>query len=162
MMAEREKYLKRIQSGRGNLLLMAVLTVANIVLMLIEAGFNFPFSALLPQIAVSFAQEFSLYYLETEEIICYVIAAVPILLFLLCWFLSEKRPDWLWLGLILFLLDTGVLAYLSITEFAVSDIIDLLFHAWVLFYLVRGVAAIHKLKELPEEEAIIEAVPPAL
>ena len=152
-MLERQKYLKRIQSGRANLLLMVGLTVANIILMLIEAEISFPFSALLPQIAVSFAQEFSLYYLETQEIICYIIAALPIALFLLSWFLAEKRPGWLWLGLVLFLIDTGVLAYLCIVEFAASDIIDLLFHAWVLFYLVRGVIAIHKLKELPEEVA---------
>ena len=161
-MSEREKHLKSIQSGRVNTLLMLGLTVLNIVLTLIEADLNFPFSALLPQIAVSFAQESSYYFGAAETAIWYGIAVIPIALFLVSLLLSVKRPGWLWLSLILFLLDTGVLAYLAILEFAVSDIIDLLFHAWVLFYLVRGVIAIYKLKEFPEEEPAAEAAPPAL
>ena len=150
-MPEREKHMKRIQSGRMNLLLMLALTAANIVLMLIEADFNFPFSAFVPQAAILFAQEFLFYSLTVEAFLCYIIAAVIVALFLLSWVLSKNRLGWLWLGLILFLTDTGVLLYFSISDFDASGIIDLLFHAWVLFYLIRGAISVQKYKDLPAE-----------
>lgn len=39
-----------------------------------------------------------------------------------------------------------------LTEFATDSVIDILFHVWVIFYLVSGTVNYFKLKKLPEEE----------
>jgi len=74
------------------------------------------------------------------------------LLYLLAWIMSSKnRVGWLTFALVLFGIDT--VGMLLIGGIALESVIDILFHGWVIYYLISGIIAHNKLKKLPIEEA---------
>ena len=87
----RAKYEAQYVRARGNLLAMLLLTLANVVLMIAEAQVSFLFSAILPQVAVTYG-----WYLDawlggsTYTWIAYAISVITIGIFALCYFLSKK------------------------------------------------------------------------
>ena len=64
-----------------------------------------------------------------------VIAAVLLVPYLLCWIFSKKHYGWMIAALVLFSLDSVWL----LLNFHISLILDILFHAYVLYYLIMGV-----------------------
>lgn len=128
----RQKY----SAARSNLLLMLALTAVNLILLAAQTETMLLFSATVPYYAVAFGM-----VLESSSIlyIGIAIAAVIILLYLLCWILSKKHFGWMVVALILFVIDTlcMVLLYVAAEDF--SGVIDALIHIWVLYYLVTGV-----------------------
>jgi hypothetical protein len=80
-----------------------------------------------------------------------VISLVILALYLIGWIFSKKQGGWLIFALVFFGLDT--LGMLLLGGFSIESIVDVLFHAWVIFSLVSGVVAHAKLKKLPPEEA---------
>lgn len=159
-MSTREALLRRIQISRGNLILMVVFTVVNIVSYWFEFGFLFPFSAFLPFTIFDFGYYFSAELSDPNLfIIAIAIASFIVLVYLLGYFLSKKKPGWLTFMLVMYIFDTVVMIYLFTVVFVFngSMILDILFHVWVLYYLINGVIAFNKLKALPEEfEEILE------
>ena len=89
-----------------------------------------------------------------------VIAGICLLAYLLCWIFSKKHYGWMIAALVMFIMDTLALVgiYLMIEDF--SGIMDLLIHAWVLYYLFLGVTNGRKLKQLPEEVVEAESAVP--
>ena len=136
---------KKYEQSRGNLLLAIILTIINIALLFTESSTMFLFSITVPYWAAAFA-----YFLELTEL--YIVAGVVIVLYLLCWFFSKKHYGWFIPALILFILDTIYLGYLSIDMAEASNILDILVHIWVLYYLGSGIYFGYKLKRLPQEE----------
>ncbi len=160
---DRIQCLAVMQKGRNNLLLMLGLTLVNIVLYIVGAALTFPFSAFLPQMSVAVGLE--LYYelaLAVFPVGGAVIAALLLGFYGLCYFLSARRPGWLIAALVLFALDTVVLLVFAIPELDLSAGIDIAFHGWVLYYLIRAVSAISKLKALPEEPEADAPAQPAV
>ena len=138
-----------------NLLLMMALTVVNIVLFFAGSESMMLFSASIPYFAVIFGATIEIPVLA---IICYVIAGLTVVGYLLCWLLSKKRYGWLIPALVLFIFDTLAMGgmYLWVGDF--SGILDVLMHAWVLYYLIVGISSGKKLKNLlvEEEETLVE------
>jgi len=82
-----------------------------------------------------------------------VISIALTLFYLLAWYMSGKnRVGWLIFALVFFGLDT--LAMLLINGIDITSIVDILFHIWVIYYLILGISAHYKLKELPPEEEV--------
>ena len=79
-----------------------------------------------------------------------ILLTVP---YLLCWIFSKNKPGWMVAALVFFAFDC--LALVMIYDL-VSVIIDILFHAWVMFYLITGVKHGFALKKLPEDEPLPE------
>lgn len=106
----RTKYEAQYVRARGNLLAMLLLTLANVVLMIAEAQVSFLFSAILPQVAVTYG-----WYLDawlggsTYTWIAYVISVIIIGIFALSYFLSKKHRGWMTAALVLFSMDCLVL-----------------------------------------------------
>ena len=149
-----QTYQRRIQSARGNLILMVVFTIANIISYWFEFGFMLPFSAFLPFTIFDFGYYFSIELSDPSLFISGIaIASVIILIYILGYFLSKKKPGWLTVMLGLYIFDTVVMIYLftGVFIFNGSMILDILFHIWVLYYLINGVIAVNKLKTLPQE-----------
>lgn len=151
----REQLQQKFNTSRMNLLLMMALTVVNIVLFFAGSESMMLFSASIPYFAVIFGAEIEIPVLA---IVCYVIAGLTVVGYLLCWLLSKKRYGWLIPALVLFIFDTLAMGgmYLWVGDF--SGILDVLMHAWVLYYLIVGISCGRKLKNLPteEEEAPVE------
>jgi hypothetical protein len=152
-MTLRQTLLRRISISRGNLLLMTIFTIVNMMSYWFEWTFILPFSAFLPFSIFTFGYFFSIEWADQSLFIAgIVLSASVLLLYFLGYFLSKNKPGWLTLMLAMYIFDTLVMIFLYITiYFDGSMILDVLFHVWVLYYLINGVLAVKKLKNLPEE-----------
>ena len=155
-MEQRDRASLAYKKARSNLLGMTILTAINIVLMMAEVNYYFSFSAIIPV---------SAFYLEESTgetglaAIGFIIAAVCIGLYFLCFIMSKKNSGWLIAALVLFSLDTLFLLPALAGEIDSSLVFCLAFHAWVLYYLITGVVAGARLKQLPlvYEPEMVEA-----
>lgn len=152
--APRDQLQNTYNTARTNLLVLVVFTAINIVLLLVESDTMFLFSATVPYIALLMGM---LTGITTAMVVGGCIAAISILLYLLCWIMSKKSPAWLVVALVFFVIDTVALAWLYISAGEISGIVDIVFHLWVLYYLVIGIINGNKLKKLPEEEEVQHA-----
>jgi hypothetical protein len=146
----KNELLKKYEQSRGNLLLTIILTVVNIALLFTPSNTMFLFSITIPYWAASFG-----YFLEMTGF--YIVAGVVLLLYLIFWIFSKKHYGWFIPALILFVLDMVFLGYVSIDIPEAFDIIDVLVHIWVLYYLGAGIYFGYKLKHLPVVEENNEA-----
>ena len=75
-----------------------------------------------------------------------------IAVYFVCWLLSKKHYAWMIVALVLFSMDTLAMVALYVLVGDFSGILDVLIHAWVMFYLITGVINGYKLKKQPDEE----------
>ena len=164
----RALYEQKYRTSRMNLLLVVAFTVINLILLVTNANSYFLFSAFIPYFITSlgmlfcgrFPEEFyedgfaDMTFLDNSVFVVLLILSIIITLFyLLTWFLSSKnRMVWLIVALVLFGIDT--LGMLVLNGISIDSILDIAFHAWVIYYLIIGVNAGKKLKELPPEEEL--------
>ena len=63
---------------------------------------------------------------------------------------KSNKYGWVIAALAFFGIDT--VSFFVINGFSFDGILDLLFHAWVVYYLIVGVASALKLKKLPPDQ----------
>lgn len=146
-------------------MLVVVFTLINSAMLIFNSGYYFLFSAYIPYYLTGTAMFLcgrfpAEYYTDMADfeffdqtffVVAVVISAVIMLLYLLCWLLSKNhRVGWLIFALVMFAADTA--AMFVIGGIALDSIIDILFHAWVIYYLGAGIYAHFKLKKLQPEE----------
>lgn len=129
--------LLRYNSARSNLLMVIIFTFLNIVLTTANSGFYMLFSASIPYFIASegvylYSEGYSL-QLMLSLVIIGIALLVPYLVF---WIFSKKHRGWMIAALVYFSLDLIFLLYF----FNISMLLDILFHAWVLYFLIIGVA----------------------
>ena len=150
-LTQEELLLKKFYSARSNLLLAIFLTIVNIVLYYTGDDAMLLFSMSVPYYAVIFSDLMSL------GSVGIIIAVVVLALYFVSWFLSGKRPGWLSLALVLFICDTLSMVGLYILVGDFSGFLDALIHIWVLYYLISGLIAIKKLKNLEVGPEIVDS-----
>ena len=158
-------YQRNLKSASANLLLFAVLSVVNVLLLLSNAGISFTFSAFLPEFLIGLGAEFSAASGSNGPLVVYsVIAVFFIVGCIVSALLAKKRPLWLILGLALALVDTVCMVLIIVPIIDVylesgvgSLVIYFLFHAWVLYYLINGLVSYTKLKKLPVGPVVYQA-----
>ena len=153
-----EYLLGKMASGRHSLLLILLFTVVNLVMVVLDSGTYFLFSASVPYYLTAFAKGIDNGFADgpwpengTYTIAALFISGVILLLFLLCWLLSKKRTGWLVPALVLFVLDTLALVWFTL-EIAVDpagNIVDFVFHFWAIWELFQAIRCGSKLKKLP-------------
>ena len=154
-MSPREEVEMKYKRSRANLLLVTIVSVVNLFTMALNYSY-FLFSARMP----AFILEVILSEVPEGETIPFTDLLIPIVIgiimtvpYLLCWIFSKKRPGWMVAALVFFAID----CILLLTMYYLSAVIvDLLFHAWVMFYLITGVINGFKLKKMPEDEPLPE------
>ena len=152
-MSPREEVEMKYKRSRYNLLLVAIVSIVNLFYMAFGERY-FLFSARLPSILV----ELTLVTAPEDVTVALADLLVPIVVgvilslpYLLCFFFSKKRPGWMVAALVFFGLDCIYL----LTMYYLTDVIpDILFHAWVMFYLITGVINGFKLKKMPKDEPL--------
>ena len=166
-LSERQLLEGRYANARNNILLVVGLTVINIILLVTNSNTYFLFSAYIPFVIADFGMFFcgmypAEYYaggLEDMEFfpkevfaVAMVIAAVILILYILCWIFSKKfKSGWIIAALVFFAIDTAAMILLN--GFVMDSLIDYVIHAWVIFSFVNGLIAFSKLKKLPAENA---------
>ena len=162
----RQKLEAKYNAARANLMLAVAFTLINIVILLSNGSSYFLFSLFFPRLITGFGMEFygklppeyyaefypeGIEFLPSSALWIFVaIAVVIVAVYALCWLFSSKgRVGWMIAALVLFSLDT---AFLLLGGFATDTLVDVLFHVWVLYYLIAGIIAHFKLKTLPPDE----------
>lgn len=152
----------RYKSSIGNLLLVVIFSVINIGLLLANTDTYFLFSAFVPYFLVDYGRVMCGMYpedfyadmpvgefLDTSFlVITVVIAAVIILAYLICWiFARKKKVGALFVALGLFVADTmGMLFMMGISS---DMIVDIIFHVWVIVYIIIAISVYFKMKNTP-------------
>ena len=151
-----EYLLKQTAGARASLLAVLIFTVVNLAMLLLEIDMYFVFSATVPQYLTAFCMGIDIGqgYLGFGPFtaIALVVSAVVLVLYLLCWLLSKKRPGWLIAALVFFIIDTVVLLVVSLLlEILTENILDLVFHGLIVFQLIQGISANYKLEKMIAE-----------
>lgn len=146
---KREAAQQKLNTARVNLLLMIILTLVNIVLYFAGTDTMMLFSATIPYYAAGFGQVFMP---SDVSVALFALAGALIITYFLCWLFSKKHYGWMIAALVLFVIDTAAMVYLYIHFSDISGILDVLVHAWVLYYLVVGVINGINLKKMPPEQ----------
>ncbi len=164
----RQNYERKYNASRANLLLVVIATAINMFLIVSGSDTYFLFSAFIPYFLTTigmvqcgllppeyyeYPMEDYIFYDKSLFVALLIFAIILTSLYLLAWFMSKKnRVGWLIFALVFFGLDTvGMLIFNGI---AADGIIDIVFHAWVIYYLVMGIIAHRKLKYMPEEAPV--------
>ena len=161
-----EYLVKQVAGSRSSLLMVLIFTVVNLVMLLLDSGSYFLFSASVPYYLTAFGIGMDMGMgaagIGTFTMVGLGVSAVALVWYLLCWLLSKKRPGWLVAALVAFVLDTAALVLICLAFDMLTDsIMDLVFHAWVVWVLIQGIAAGKKLKNLPAEALNPETEEPA-
>ncbi|MBW7571368.1 hypothetical protein [Caproiciproducens faecalis] len=129
------------KAGMGAFLTFVGLTYVNLVLIFVNAPFSFPYSATVPQLILGVALSLTA---ETPSTVIFAAGILISLFFtsvyLILYLLAKKRFWPVVATFVLVLLDTFVVIYLSLDDFSFY-IIDILFHAWLIWSLVKLISA---------------------
>lgn len=155
MFGRSNQTIKKNQYGvaRGNLVLVVIFTLVNVVLCLLGQDSYFLFSAIVPYFVAMIGAMWGGLYppeyyadLEMTEadflpvgfvVVCAAVAVVMIALYFVCWLLSKKHVAFMIAALALFVIDTIMMPVLF--GISLEWILDYIFHAWVLVSLTLGV-----------------------
>lgn len=152
-------------SARANLLLAACITLLNVVLALVGSDSYFLFSASVPYWAAVFGRvEYEVYAMAGYLVIAGVIAVIFTAFYFVFYLMSKKNRRWMDAALVYFALDcVGLIGFIVWVGFDISFIMDILFHIYVMYYLVSGSLAARKAEKMPPDEpvAACEAESPA-
>ena len=166
---EHQKLENRYKGSINNLLVIVLFSVVNIVLLVTNANSYFLFSAFIPYFLADYGMYYcgmypEDYYYDVGEmefldksyfVYALVIAAVILLVYLLCWFMAKKKKiGWVIAALIFFALDTA--AMLFFMGINMDMFMDILIHIWVFGYLINAIVVYRKMKKAPETEEITE------
>lgn len=152
--SERQVAQQKYNIARNNLILMIALTILNVVVLILGSETMMLFSATVPYFAVGIGFYSEIPFLFGVGI---AIAVVILIVYFLCWIFSKKHYGWMIAALVLFSLDTLAMIgmYLSIHD--ASGILDVVIHAFVLYYLIVGVRYGVQLKNMPVEAPAADA-----
>ena len=146
-----EYYERQLSMGRSALLIVLCLTVLNLALLVAGSNTYLLFSASVPYYLTALARAYDLTIHGSVNHGytwgALAISAVVLGAYLLCWFLSRNTSGWLTVGAVLFVVDTICLAILCRFVFGgfAGSIMDFFMHAWVIYELLVGVRAAHRL-----------------
>ena len=155
----REHLEQQFTTSRMSLLIAISFTVTNIILLIGESYTQFLFSATIPYLLTAFGMGMDMELGGTTYLTTALIISALILgLYLLLWFLSKKRPGLLYVAMGLFGLDTAFLIVVTLLSGSIlSELMNLVFHGWVLFILFKGARCGSMLMSLPADAPVTGA-----
>ena len=156
-----EALMAKARSGRHALLLIILFTIINLVMVLLDSGTYFLFSASVPYYVTlmfkAWENGFSVgaWVNGPTTFAALAFSFVVLTLYFLCWLLSGKRRGWLIAALVLFVIDTIAMLCLNwlLYESLLPNVVDLVFHIWAIAELFQAIRAQKKLRKLPLPEA---------
>lgn len=89
------------------------------------------------------------------QLVAELLGFVLLLLFGVCWLGSKTKAGWLIAGTVLFGLDTlvlGAVIFLSGGAGIGNFVVDVIYHVWAMFMLLRSMRALYLRKYLPPKE----------
>lgn len=155
----------RYAVARSNLLLVILFTLINVALAIGGGNYYLLFSASIPYGIAGFTaawarspEQIDMEPASNPTMVLVIGAVIAVLLlvpYLLCWIFSKKHYGWIIAALVLFSLDTLWL----LMNFNIGLLLDILFHGYVLFYLIMGTRNGILAKRAGQAEAAAAPVP---
>ena len=168
----KEMFARDLKISNGNVLMMIVFTLVNIVLILVNADISFPFSAAVPMYLVLLFSELcgmrsdefyeanygsdwqTIEFFESGLFWAVVaIALIMVAIYFVLWYFSKKKKAFTIVLTVLYAIDTlGLLGFCTLVyAFDFYAIIDFAFHAWVFYYLILALKAWDGMEYAPSE-----------
>lgn len=149
---------KCIMTAQLVLIIVLVLTLADLVLLLCNAPTFFPLSVTVCFYLTMFCRLLDLGAIGANTAIALVISAVVLAAYVVCIVLSRRKHGFLTAAAVLFGVDTSLLIGLALWGFYQASfcLIDLALHIFVLWQVFRGVLAARRLRYLPQESGETE------
>jgi len=137
----------RFNRARNNLLAVVAFTTINLFLIAFEMDLSFLFSAFVPQFLQVIIHD------ELGMVAGLVVGLVSGSVYLLCYALSKRWRVFILIALILFSLDAlAMLGFILYFEVFRDFLFNVVFHAWVLFYLLTGTVAWLRLRRVAQAD----------
>lgn len=155
-----KEYLEsKVKAGRYSLLMVLIFTVVNVAFLLLDMNTYFLFSAAVPYYLTAFGMAFDSSLsgqwgsIDSFTLTALGISLVILGIFFLCWLFSKRGHGWLIAALVLFAVDTICLAGFTwlLMDNPLENLVDFLFHFWVIWELIQAVRAGKKRNALPPE-----------
>ncbi len=168
-MAQRQALISKYNAARLNLVAVVIFSAINIITLIANTGVYMLFSANMPYVLTFFGlfvcgmlpeaaykdPSQMVFFDKSFFVFLLVISILILLVYLACWWLSKDgKVRWLKIALGLFMLDSISLLVLGSAGML---ILDIAFHAWIIYILISGIKAYSKIKALPKESEPIEA-----
>ncbi len=166
---QRQMLENNVRNARHNILVVLGFSLLNIILLVTKSYTYFLFSAFVPYAladlgmaltgkypAEYYGEDLSgLTFLDNSFLaIMLGIAGVMLIVYGLCWLFAKNKPTaWFVVALVLFSVDT--LLMILIQGISLDMILDYVFHGMIIFSFARGISAVKKLKNLPEEPQVL-------
>lgn len=96
--------------------------------------------------------------MQIFAIVGVIISIISLGIYFICYYFSKNHYGFIITALVLFSIDLLILLYWSIGALDLSYLIDIAFHAWVIYYLIIGTRAGAMLRKLPQEEVAEPAI----
>ena len=168
----RAKYERNYKAGRGNLLLVIIFTIVSMITFYWNGSY-FLFSAYVPFTVFGVFAVYGWAASGDPEIVAeldpetlemiqsvgeftwvaigFVIAMLMLSVYFVCWLLSKKHPGAMIVAAVLFAIDCAFV----LMSFDGGMIMDVLFHAWAMYYLVNAIISHKKLKKIPDFTPVV-------
>ncbi len=162
-----EQAAANFKTARTDLLIVVIATLVNIVLVLTGSGSYFLFSASIPYYLTVYGMLFTgklppEYYTgdlagmtfidEKWLIVMLALAFIILALYAVCFFMLRKpNKVWFIVALVAFCIDS--VAMLFLINFDSSALIDVIFHALIIYYLIKGIRACSVISKFEKEMA---------
>lgn len=148
----REYQEQLLSRSRGFFLTIIIFTIINLVLLVLDRGTYFLFSASIPYYLTGLSLMMDGGVIGQNATIALGVSGVLLAAYFLCWLLSARKSVWLTVGIAIFVLDTAALVYvcLKLLESPLDGLFDLLIHALLIWEMSKGITAAKNLKDMPE------------
>ena len=149
---------RRAKNGRGSMILIAILSLINMILVFVQADLYFTFSMISPTIFYSIGMD---YYFALGfhplTLVFFSIAVMPVVIFFLMYFLSKKQTWPVIVSVVIFSLDTLFLLWILLADLEgiAYYIFDIIFHVWALVSLIGLLRTKLKMQNLQSQRSFI-------
>ncbi len=146
-----KRYRTDIKSAQGVAAMALVMTLVYVIRWLFSKEFDFYFCTAVTEVLLKAADFSETYRGSIPAAAAIAGVAVYVGLYIVGVLLAQKDPKKLWFSLLLYLIDTVVLVGIDIScyfgPFVKENVIDLVFHAFLLIFLVVGISSVRKLQK---------------
>ena len=146
-----KRYRTDIKSAQGVIAMATVLSLIYIIEGAISGSFDFYFSTAVTAFFLKGAEFSPQFSGSFPAAVSVAAVAAYTALFVAAVLLAKRNTKNLWFGLILYLIDSISLIVMDISgyfgAFKKEDVIDLIFHAFIIVFLIVGVLAVKRLEK---------------
>ena len=162
---EKQMYERGYNSACGSILLVVAFTLINGLLLVANSNTYFLFTAWVPYLLLDLGMylcgKYPAEYYEgniadynfmNNGVLAFFVGAalLIVLLYVACWYFSKKeKVGGIIVALVLMAVDTVIMfVWCGINA---DMIMDAVFHAWMIFYMISGISGYYKLKKYEKE-----------